>query len=115
MAATIAFALFLGFVCGGMLLALVSSYLDAEEARARKDKVRPVRAREAAETVAAMPGFFVQTDRTPAPRPSLAFEAALLAQLERHVRAEQAIAQQFVHLPSLDSLYRHSGSSLHAA
>jgi hypothetical protein len=47
------------------------------------------------------------------PGPAVAFDEALLTRLAEHVRAEHAVVAQFVHFPSVESLYRQSDSSLH--
>jgi hypothetical protein len=112
MGATIALVLLLGFVLGGMVLMLTAGYLAAEEERAKEGTVRRAGAVRATE-VFATPGFFAGLDASKAPPASLlAFDDTLLAQLESHVRAEQVIATQFVHYPSVDSLYRQRGPEL---
>ena len=40
------------------------------------------------------------------------FDDALLAVVQHHVKAEQEMVHEFVHFPSIDSLYRQSGSPL---
>lgn len=113
MEATIVLVLFLTFMVGGVMLALVMGYRSIEESRLehrldRQAKVAPV-----AHLVASR-GFFERAaDRIPV-SPTITFDDALLAQLERHVRAEQAMVSQFVHFPSVDSLYSSPGTSLRA-
>jgi len=113
METTVVFVLFLGFVLGGLTLILYMGYQSTEEARARQGREHrvdeTVRVREIA---AQMPGFFVPLDADRMPAPSLAFDNAMLARLESHVRAEQAIVTQFVRYPSIDSLYRQGGPEL---
>jgi hypothetical protein len=110
MEATIVLVLFLTFMVGGMMLALVMGYRSIEESRiehAPASHVQPP-----VVLAVAGRGFFENTaDRVPA-SPAIAFDDALLAQLEQHVRAEQAMVSQFVHFPSVDSLYSSSGTSL---
>jgi len=114
MATTFVFVLFLGFVLGGMMLMLAPAYLETERERARQaQERRAAKAIRASEAATAIPGFFAGLDATRIPPVPLAFDDALLAQLERHVRAEQAIVTQFVRYPSIDSLYRQEGSSFH--
>lgn len=110
MGATVVLVLFLTFVFGGMLLALVMGYQGIEQSRAPK---RLARESDAAMTgVVASPAFFASVGERQSQFPTAAFDDALLAALEKHVRAEQAIVTQFVHFPSVDSLYSRS-SSLH--
>jgi hypothetical protein len=113
MEATIVLVLFLTFLVGGMMLALVMGYRSIEESRIEQ---RPERHVQPAPVVYALAsrGFFERAaDSVPA-SPTIAFDDALLAQLEKHVRAEQAVVSQFVHFPSVDSLYSSSGTSLRA-
>jgi hypothetical protein len=113
MEATIVLVLFLTFLVGGMMLALVMGYRSIEESRGRIEH-RPARHVQAAPFALAVAsrGFFESTaDRAPV-SPAITFDDALIAQLEKHVRAEQAMVSQFVHFPSVDSLYSSSGTSL---
>ena len=92
MEATIVFALFLAFLMGGLTLIFYMGYQATEEVRARQG--RELRADETVrvrEIAAQMPGFFVPLDAGRTPATPLAFDNAMLAQLESHVRAEQAI------------------------
>jgi hypothetical protein len=112
MEATFVLVLFLTLLFGGMTLALAMGYQSIEESRAQQ--ARDSKARTARPVVGAtvVPGFLARVDDHKLPSPLIAFDDALLAELEEHVRAEQAVVKQFVHFPSIDSLYRHSGSSL---
>ncbi len=113
MEATIVLVLFFTFLVGGMTLALAMGYRSIEESRIEERPEMHVQPAPIA-YVAAGHGFFESAaDRMPA-SPPITFDDALLAQLERHVRAEQAVASQFVHFPSVDSLYTSSGTSLRA-
>jgi hypothetical protein len=111
MEATFALALVLTFLVGGMILALAMGYREIEESRAQQ-VARPARAPRAADVVM-IPSFFAKVENRNFPGPATAFDEALLARLEQHVKAEHAMVAQFVHFPSIDSLYRQSGSSLH--
>ncbi len=111
MEATIVLALVLTFLFGGMMLALVMGYRSIEESRALQSE-RPAETLRAADAVL-VPGFFAKVENRNFPGPAIAFDEALLTRLEQHVRAEHAVVAQFVHYPSIDSLYRQSGSSLH--
>lgn len=111
MEATFVLTLVLTFLFGGMMLALVMGYRSIEESRAQQ-VARPAKAPSAADVVM-VPSFFAKVENRNFPGPATAFDEALLARLEQHVRAEHAMVAQFVHFPSIDSLYRPSGSSLH--
>lgn len=111
MEATIAFGLVLGFLFGGMMLALVMGYLSTEQARAKEEE-EAQRHRLVVRTAEAIPGFFAKPAHDERPSEIPGFDDALLARLESHVREEQALVSQFVHYPSIDSLYRKAPQSL---
>ena len=111
MAATLVLTLVLTFLFGGLMLALVMGYRSIEEGRAQP-VARPAQAPSVVD-VAMIPSFFAAVENFSSAGPPVAFDEALLARLEQHVRAEHAMVAQFVHFPSIDSLYRPSGSSLH--
>ena len=112
MEATSVFVLFLGFLLGGLTLILYMGYQSTEEARARQQREHSGETARAREVAIEMPGFFAPLDAGRTPAPSFAFDNAMLAQLESHVRAEQAIVRQFVRYPSIDALYRQEGQEL---
>jgi hypothetical protein len=89
-----------------MMLALVMGYRSTEEARAREQAQRHV-----ARVAEAIPSFFAKPDRDELPG-LLAFDEILLGRLESHVREEQALVSEFVHYPSINSLYRQAPQSL---
>ncbi len=111
MEATIVLVLFLTFLVGGMVLALAMGYRSIEESRIAQRPERHVPAAPVAYVVAGH-GFFEKAANGVPVSPAITFDDALLAQLEQHVRAEQAVVSQFVHFPSVDSLYSSSGTSL---
>lgn len=111
MEATLVLILVLTFLVGGMMLALVMGYRSVEESRAQR-VARPSKAPAAADVVL-VPSFFAKLEPPAFTVPAVAFDDALLARVEQHVRAEHEMVAQFVHYPSIDSLYRQSGSSLH--
>lgn len=113
MEATIVLVLFFTFLVGGMMLALAMGYRSIEESRIEQRPERHVQPAPVAYVVAGHGFFESAADRMPA-SPAITFDDALLAQLEQHVRAEQAVVSQFVHFPSVDSLYSSSGTSLRA-
>lgn len=104
--------LVVGFLFGGLMLALVVGYLSTEEARAQEAQQRADGPRLKAGVLPA-PGFFAVPYTEPLPAGLSAFDDALLACVERHVKAEQALVTQFVHQPSIDTLYRQ-GRALRA-
>lgn len=111
MESTVVFWIFIGFVFGGIMLALVMGYLSIEEERSREEQTRAAQLRPAATAIAAVPRFFPEVD---AAVPALAqrIDPTLLAELENYVRAEQAVVYQFVNEPSIDALYRQTGASV---
>lgn len=111
MEGTLALVLVLTFLVGGLTLALAMGYRDIEESRERREVRPPVAPRIAAADM--VPSFFAKAEPRNFPGSIPAFDEALLMRLEQHVRAEHATVAQFVHYPSVDSLYRQSGSSLH--
>lgn len=111
MEATVVLILVLTFLVGGMMLALVMGYRSVEESRAQPVE-RTSKAPTAADVVL-VPSFFAKLETPGFTVPAVAFDDALLARVEQHVRAEHEMVAQFVHYPSIDSLYRQSGSSLH--
>jgi hypothetical protein len=104
---TIVFGLVLTFVVGGMMLALVMGYLSTEQARAEAESHSQL-----ARTADAIPGFLAKSVRDELPSEIPGFDDALLARLESHVREEQALVSQFVHHPSIHSLYRQGPQAL---
>lgn len=112
MDATLVLVLVLTFLVGGLMLALTMGYRSIEESRAQEAE-RPVMAASRATSVVMIPSFFAKIENRSFPSTAVAFDEALLARLEEHVKAEHATVAQFVHFPSVDSLYRQSGSSLH--
>lgn len=108
MEAMVAFGLVLGFLVGGMMLALVMGYLSIERARASEQETRRGQVARAAETI---PSFIAKPGRDELPG-LLAFDEVLLGRLESHVREEQALVSEFVHYPSINSLYRKAPQPL---
>jgi hypothetical protein len=60
---------------------------------------------------AAPPRFFVERAPVAAPPPRVPIEALLL-QIERHIRLEQAAAESFLECPTAESLYTRTSSPL---
>jgi hypothetical protein len=111
MEAAIAVWLVLGFLFVGMTLALVLGYLSTEKARAGKPAPHPGEVVRAAEGI---PSFFARSDRVALPSEVHAFDEALLARIESHIRQEQALVSEFVEYPSVNSLYRQAPHTLRA-
>lgn len=111
MEATLVLILVLTFLFGGLMLALVMGYRSIEESRAQL--VEPPAKAPTAADIVLVPSFFAKLETPGFAVPAVAFDDALLARVEQHVKAEHAMVAQFVHYPSIDSLYRQSGSSLH--
>ena len=98
---------------GGMVLMLAMGYQSSEAERAQQARARQADAAARASAITVAPGFFAPADGAVMPAQSV-FNEAMVNQLEHHVRLEQAVVAQFVHQPSVDNLYRRSGTSLHA-
>ena len=111
MESTIVFYIFLGFVFGAMMLALVMGYISTEGKRAQEERDRETQVLTAADRIAAMPRFFPNLNAGPAP--DSIFDHGLSAELENYIRSEKAMVNQFVSEPSMDSLYRQAGPSVH--
>lgn len=96
------------FLFGGLVLILFFGAQRIEEELAQ-------RAREA-ETIrvdaARIPRFFVVTQ--PALPAVGRVDEALLGQLQQYLTAEQTLADEFVLQPSMESLYRNSGTTITA-
>jgi hypothetical protein len=108
----VALVLFLAFLFGGMMLALVMGYRDIEERREREAASARKVARGANGVM--VTGFFAGAEsRAYEVGPGIAFDDALLSRLEQHVLAEHQRVAEFVHYPSMDRLYRESDSMLH--
>ena len=109
---------FLGFVVtaviGFTFLALLLEFLDPERqpASLKKEKRIPEGARAPGSSPALMPAFFAKQLATQVPSATLGFDDSLFAFLEHHVKTEQAMVAEFVHLPSVDSLYRQARTPL---
>ena len=104
------FFAFIGIVlAGGVLMAFILEFLNTERYDAAKQP--RVEVEPAVQSVATLPAFFAK------PQPDVPVQAvtrldeALIAFIEEHVRAEQAMVSKFVHFPSLDSLYRQAKPS----
>jgi hypothetical protein len=111
MEATIALVLLLTFLVGGMMLALVTGYRSIEAERTQQDAQLRAASAQLAQVIVGT-GFFESGPHAGRPTPPVVFDDALVARLEQHVRAEQDSVTQFVHFPSVDSLYSKPGSSL---
>jgi hypothetical protein len=104
---------FLGFIgivlAGGVMMAFILELLNTERYDVREK--RPVEADAAIRSIAELPAFFAKLETIEHQSARPMSDDALIAFLEAHVRAEHAIVTSFVHLPSVDSLYRQAKSS----
>lgn len=99
--------MFLMGLCLSMLGVAVSALTFGVATRGQ----RAAEAQPAARNVALpAPQFFVADDMKPAA--ARVPVEILLAQLEQHVRLEQAAAESFVHVPTSDSLHTRTRSPL---
>ncbi len=112
MEATTALVLVLGSLFVGMTLLLTAGYLNTEKERTEQAKARDAEAALSAATMAAEPRFFAPSQDVASP-PPFVFDDALVVRLEDHVRLEQELVAQFVHHPSIDNLYRQTGTPVH--
>ncbi len=112
MEATVVLMLFLAVICGGMMLMLAAGYQSVEKDRAHRASPEHPESVATVRALREVPSFFVTPDPS-IPSVSFLLNDALVRQLEQHVRIEQAVVAQFVHHPSVDSLYRPTGASLH--
>lgn len=108
---------FLGFVLlvavGISVLALTLGLLSPTRETAMEAK-RPSTGVLAAESLAAsIPAFFAKPQSAQLPLATLMFDDALLAFLQNHVKAERAVVNEFVHFPSIDSLYARQSLTMH--
>ncbi len=97
---------------GGKVLALVFSMQETErqrelQASAREAEVRQrVAAIQQAAVAGAVQGFFAPPMTAGSPG-TIVFNDALASRLEHDIQEEQAIVTQFVHHPSLSTLYHY--------
>jgi hypothetical protein len=100
---------FIGIVlAGGVLMAFMLELLSTE--RRGVTAKRRVEEEPAAQSIAELPAFFAKRQSVEHPLVPPVSDDALIAFLEAHVRAEHAMVTKFVHLPSLDTLYRQAKS-----
>lgn len=70
-------------------------------------------ARAAESMAASIPAFFTRPQLKQRPMATLGFDDAMLAVLQNHVKAERAVVNEFVHFPSVDSLYARTSLTMH--
>jgi len=103
---------FLGFIAivlaGGVVMAVVWQFLNAERRPELEARQRRVEVESGIQSVATLPAFFATPRTREHPLGDPNFDETVIAFLESHVRAEQAMVSKFVHLPSVDSLYRRT-------
>lgn len=110
MEGTLVFWLFLTFLIGAGMLALMLGYRSVEEQRAC-DEQRKAEELKAVRDMAEAPRFFVVQPASERPSTGPVLDEGLLADLETYVRSEQLLAARFVDEPSIDTLYQQAGSS----
>ena len=109
---------FLGFVLtvviGITFLALLLEFLDPERqpASQKEGKRIPEGVRAFGSSPAMVPAFFAKPLASQVPSATLGFDDGLFAFLQHHVKTEQAMVAEFVHLPSIDNLYRQPRAPL---
>ena len=103
---------FFGFVAvvlaGGVMTAFILGCLNTERRSERATRTRRVEVEPAIQSIATLPAFFAKLNANDHASAASKLDDALIAFLENHIKAEQAMARKFVHLPSIDSLYRQS-------
>lgn len=105
------FFAFIGIVlAGGVLMAFTLELLNTERRRDVR-KERRMEVEPAVRSVATLPAFFARPHTDAPVQAVTGLDEALIAFIEEHVRAEQAMVTKFVHFPSLDSLYRQAKPS----
>ena len=109
---------FLGFVLivavGIGVPAVVLELLSPMRERSVVREPQRASSAEAAESMAAsIPAFFVRPQSDQLVRPTLGFDDAMLALLQDLVKAERAVVNEFVHFPSVDSLYARPSLTMH--
>ncbi len=110
---------FLGFVLitavgigvPAIVLELLSPMRQKPAVREAQDVAMSVQPAEA--VAAAIPAFFARPTREPRATAAFGFDDAMLALLQNHVNAERAVAKEFVHFPSVDSLYARPSLTMH--
>jgi hypothetical protein len=106
---------FLGFlaitVTGLVALGVILKFLEVDETAVRAGQARRAEAGAAIRSVAVLPAFFANGPADRQVPAAFGFDDELVAMLEAHVKRERAIAATFVHLPSVDSLYRQAQPS----
>jgi hypothetical protein len=102
-------SLLLGFLFGGMMLALVMGYVSTEQERAEDEQTNLSTALVARMT--ATEHFFANANNTRGLRRDDAGDDAMVNRLEDYLREEQAVVARFVNEPSVDNLYRQTPAS----
>jgi len=117
MEATTFFGFVLTVFIGISFLALLLEFLDPERQpasdRAGKRIPEGVRAPASSPAIPAMmPAFFAKPLASQVPSATFGSDEGLFAFLQHHVKTEQAMVAEFVHLPSIDNLYRQARTPL---
>jgi hypothetical protein len=101
-------------VVGITFLALLLEFLDPERRPASRPLATrvPEGVRVAGPSPILAPAFFARPLQSEMPSATLGFDDGLFAFLQHHVKTEQAMVAEFVHLPSIDNLYRQARAPL---
>ena len=114
MEATTFFGFVLTVVIGITFLVFLLEFLDPERqpASQKAEQRIPEAVRPAVSSPVMVPAFFSTPLASQVPSATLGFDEGLFAFLQHHVKSEQAMVAEFVHLPSIDSLYRQARTPL---
>ncbi len=109
--------MFLMILCTSIFGLALSALAFGAATRDERARQEAVLASTVDERLAAVPERFFVHDAPPAPAPRAAVAAkvpldALLLQIERHIRLEQAAAESFLFAPSRESLHGRTLSPL---
>lgn len=105
------FGFILAVVVGGVMMALILEFLNPDRLDVQTEGKRRVDVEPAVQSVATLPAFFATLQANEGPPAVAGFDDALLAFLQNHVKAEQAMVTKFVLFPSVDNLYRQARPS----
>ena len=89
--------MFLSLLLTGLIVTAVCAALLSASAPAEKPSLQP--------GIEVQPSRFFAADIAPVVAPQVMPAEMLLSQIERHVRLEQAAAERFVRVPTIESLH----------
>ena len=97
-------------LAGGVVMAIIWQSLNTGRGAELEARKHSVDVESGVGSVATLPAFFATLQTREHPMGDAKFDDTMIAFLESHVKAEQAMVRKFVHLPSVDSLYRRTQS-----